>query len=181
MAFIDKSDIIEGGITHADHLHRIIDALSAISGSDISISGSVNVTGSIIGAFTGSYSGSITSASFAETASYVSGKLDALISFNFQSSSYTLQATDAPLMVVYNNTGSANFIFPSSSVTDFPTGSQFLFFQSGSGQINFITGSTSMSLYSNGGKVKSSTTYSMATAIVLRRDVWVLSGDISTT
>ena len=63
MALINKTGIIDGGLIQAEHVTRVIDALSGVSEDSIVATGSFS--GSLTGALTGT-------ASFAETASFTS-------------------------------------------------------------------------------------------------------------
>jgi len=63
MAIINKTGISAGGTIEAEHITRVIDALSGVS------TDTVVATGSFSGSFNGSLNGSITSASFATSAS----------------------------------------------------------------------------------------------------------------
>ncbi len=91
MAIINKTGISEGGTIQAEHITRAIDALSGVS------SDTVVATGSFTGSFTGAFSGTITSASFATTASHAVSAL---------SSSYALTAS----YVSMGNSPTASFV-----------------------------------------------------------------------
>ena len=64
MATISKTGIQDGLTSKAEHLTRIIDALDGTAATE------VMATGSFTGSFNGTYAGTITSASYAVTASY---------------------------------------------------------------------------------------------------------------
>ena len=76
MAIINKAGITNGGTIQAEHITRVIDALSGVSTDTLILSGSM--TGSLIGALTGTASFATSasravSSSFAATASYAIG------------------------------------------------------------------------------------------------------------
>jgi hypothetical protein len=76
MAIINKTGITNGGTIQAEHITRVIDALSGVSTDTLILSGSM--TGSLIGALTGTASFATSasravSSSFAATASYAIG------------------------------------------------------------------------------------------------------------
>ena len=89
---LNKTGITTGGTVEAYHVTQSIDAFTGIKAYDISLSGSFNMTGSIIG-----QPGTINplTASFAQTASYVTGSIFAGAN-RVTSASYALSASYAP-------------------------------------------------------------------------------------
>jgi hypothetical protein len=76
MATISKSGIGDGNLINAEHITRIIDALSGTGSADIIVTGSF--TGSFVGngsGLTGIVSSTATSASYAATASFLTGTI----------------------------------------------------------------------------------------------------------
>lgn len=87
MAIINKTGIGNGNLIEAEHITRIIDSLNGTGSYDIA------ATGSFTGSFTGTFNGSIVSASFATTASHVTGTVS---SASFASTaSYVLNAVSS--------------------------------------------------------------------------------------
>jgi hypothetical protein len=76
MAIINKTGIGEGNLIQAEHITRIIDALTSVSTDTVSATGSF--TGSFVGngsGLTGIVSSTATSASYAATASFLTGTI----------------------------------------------------------------------------------------------------------
>jgi hypothetical protein len=74
----NRSQITSGGLISASFVSDLYDVLTGNTLESVSISGSINVTGSIIGNVTGiastaSYVANAVSASFSSTASYING------------------------------------------------------------------------------------------------------------
>jgi len=86
----NRSQITSGGLISASFVSDLYDVLTGNTLESVSISGSINVTGSIIGNVTGtastaSYVANAISASYANTASYVANAVSASFS---QTASY---------------------------------------------------------------------------------------------
>lgn len=93
MAIINKTGITNGGTIQAEHITRVIDALSGVSTDSIVATGS----------FSGTMSGIATSASFASTASYINTAQTASYVLNAVSASY---ATSASYEINYETSSS---------------------------------------------------------------------------
>jgi hypothetical protein len=97
MATISKSGIGDGNLINAEHITRIIDALSGTGSADIIVTGSF--TGSFVGngsGLTGIVSSTATSASYAATASFLTGTISsASFASTASFSSTSLVATTA--------------------------------------------------------------------------------------
>jgi hypothetical protein len=97
MATISKSGIGNGNLINAEHITRIIDALSGTGSADIIVTGSF--TGSFVGngsGLTGIVSSTATSASYAATASFLTGTISsASFASTASFSSTSLVATTA--------------------------------------------------------------------------------------
>jgi len=105
MAIINKTGITNGGTIQAEHVTRVIDALSGVSTDTLLITGSM--TGSLIGTLTGTASFATSasraiSSSFATTASY------ALNAIGSGTEYMTLRLTSGPILGV--TSGSAIYI-----------------------------------------------------------------------
>jgi hypothetical protein len=86
----NRSQITSGGLISASFVSDLYDVLTGNTLESVSISGSINVTGSIVGNVTGtastaSYVANAVSASYANTASYVANAISASFS---QTASY---------------------------------------------------------------------------------------------
>ena len=86
----NRSQITSGGLISASFVSDLYDVLTGNTLESVSISGSINVTGSIVGnvigtASTASYVANAVSASYANTASYVANAISASFS---QTASY---------------------------------------------------------------------------------------------
>jgi hypothetical protein len=97
MAIINKTGIGEGNLIQAEHITRIIDALTSVSTDTVSATGSF--TGSFVGngsGLTGIVSSTATSASYAATASFLTGTIEsASFASTASFSSTSLVATTA--------------------------------------------------------------------------------------
>jgi trimeric autotransporter adhesin len=91
-SILSKIGIVTGQLVEPQHVTQSIDAFTGIKAYDISLSGSFNMTGSIIG-----QPGTINplTASFAQTASYVTGSIFAGAN-SVSSASYACSASYAP-------------------------------------------------------------------------------------
>ena len=85
----NRTQIVAGGLISASYVSDIYDVLTGNTFDAVSISGSLNVTGSIIGNLTGtattaSYSFNAISSSYATSSSYVSGTTVDAVSSSIQ-------------------------------------------------------------------------------------------------
>lgn len=106
-------------------------------------------------------------------------KPDKLLLFNRQTVSYTLVLADKDKMVEMNLDGANNLTIPNNSSVAFGIGTQILVSQYGAGQTTFVPAS-GVTLRSDGGKIKLTVQYSLATLIKIAVNEWYLSGSIST-
>lgn len=146
MSTISTSGISPSSIIRAEHVLRIIDALSNTSENDILISGSLTVTGStlvsgslnVTGGITGSLLGTSSYSMNALTASYVLGASNdtgsLLLTASVNANIITFTKGDASTFDITVNTGSASSIDTGSFAT---TGSnQFLGNQTITGSVS---------------------------------------------
>jgi hypothetical protein len=105
----------------------------------------------------------------------IDSKTAKTITFNRQTASYTLVASDAQKCVEMN-VGSANNLTVNNSV--FSAGDQIIISQYGAGQTTFVAGS-GVTIRSASGKLKLTGQYSLATLIFISASECYLSGDIS--
>lgn len=92
MAIINKTGITNGGTIQAEHITRVIDALSGVSTDTLIVSGSM--TGSLIGTLTGTASFA-TSASRAVSSSFATSASRAVSSSFSTTASFALTAASA--------------------------------------------------------------------------------------
>lgn len=107
--------------------------------------------------------------------SQIDSKTSKIISFNRQTASYVLQASDADKMVEMN-VGSANDLTVPANV--FTAGQQILISQYGTGQTSLLAG-PGMTIRSSGGKLKLAAQYSGATLVFISPTEAYLFGDIT--
>ena len=108
----------------------------------------------------------------------VPGILDAPVTANRQTGSYTLVLADAS-KIVEMNVGSANDLtVPPNSSVAFPVGTVIELFQYGAGQTTVVQGS-GVTIRSSGGKLKLTGQYSAASLRKIATDEWQLTGDIA--
>jgi hypothetical protein len=129
--------------------NAIITGSLLVSGSGVTITGSLNMFGPII------------------------------VPFNTQTSNYTLQLSDAGDIVEINSGSANTVTIPSSSVTNFIIGTQITVVQYGTGQTTFTTGSTNVLLRSAGNATKLAAQYAGATLIKRGTDEWYLLGNVT--
>ena len=96
-----------------------------------------------------------------------------------QTNNYTLQLSDAGDIVEMNVGTANTVTVPSSSVTNFSTGTQITLVQYGAGQTTVTTGSTNVLLRSAGNATKIAAQYGGATLIKRGTDEWYLLGNIT--
>jgi hypothetical protein len=109
MATISKSGIGDGNLINAEHITRIIDALSGTGSADIIVTGSF--TGSFVGngsGLTGIVSSTATSASYAATASFLTGTISSA-SFASTASFVNRLVQDVVITGSLNVSGSSTF------------------------------------------------------------------------
>lgn len=129
--------------------NAVITGSLLVSGSGVTITGSLNMLGPII------------------------------VPFNTQVSNYTLQLADAGDIVEINSGSANTVTIPSSSVTNFIIGTQITVVQYGTGQTTFTTGSTNVLLRSAGNATKLAAQYAGATLIKRGTDEWYLLGNVT--
>ena len=129
--------------------NAVITGSLLVSGSGITITGSLNMVGPII------------------------------YPIITQTSNYTLQLSDAGDIVEINSGSANTVTIPSSSVTNFLIGTQITLVQYGAGQTTVTTGSTNVLLRSAGNATKIAAQYGGATLIKRGTDEWYLLGNIT--
>jgi hypothetical protein len=120
-----------------------------VSGSGVTITGSLNMFGPII------------------------------VPFNIQPANYTLQLSDAGDIVEINSSSANTVTIPTSSTVNFLIGTQITVVQYGIGQTTFTTGSTNVLLRSAGNATKLAAQYAGATLIKRGIDEWYLLGNVT--
>ena len=120
-----------------------------ISGSGVTITGSLNMFGPII------------------------------VPFNTQPTNYTLQLADAGDIVEISSSTANTVTIPTSSTVNFLIGTQITVVQYGAGQTTFTTGSTNILLRSAGNATKLAAQYAGATLIKRGTDEWYLLGNVT--
>lgn len=101
------------------------------------------------------------------------------IPINTKTASYKIALTDNCKLVELNSGSAVNLTVPPNSSTPFPIGANVLVAQYGAGQVTFVA-DPGVTIRSNGGKLKTSAQYSVATLIKRDTDEWYLAGDITT-
>jgi hypothetical protein len=134
---LSKTGITTSNTIEAWHVSQSVDAFTGIAAYDISISGSLRVTGSVVstqgmsGSFTGSFSGNLsgtallaTTASYALTSSFGSTSISASFA---QTASYVLNAVSASFATSASRAISSSFATTASFARVFPfTGSAII-------------------------------------------------------
>lgn len=133
MATIPKSNVANGNTIQATDIKNIIDALDGTTARDIIMTGSLNLTGSIV---TGSISNAST-ASIANTASYWSGSI-----VNALSSSYSTNSKSSSYSTVASSSGWDGYRFGDCTIVGD--------YSNLTGITLYITGSTPISILSTG-------------------------------
>lgn len=141
------------------------------------VTGSLNVSGSITGSLFGT-------ASFAITASHAlnaGGSAPTAVTFNRVTGSYTFVLTDAGKTVeVSGSTATSHSLtVPSSSTANFANGTYIDVVLYGTGSILFTTASTSVTLRSANNWNRMGTRYGAATLIKISGDEWYLIGNLN--
>lgn len=111
---------------------------------------------------------------------YVTGaeiSSNSLITFNTQSTTYTLVLTDQGKMIEMNSATNQEIIIPTNSVVAFPIGTQILVSSLGTGTTT-IGKSFGVNLYSEGNKLNISGQYGLATLIKKATDIWYVAGNL---
>jgi hypothetical protein len=142
---LSKTGITTSNTVEAWHVSQSVDAFTGIAAYDISISGSLTVTGSIkttqgiSGSFTGSFGGNLNgtallattasyaltssfgassiSSSFAQTASYVKNAQTASYVENAQTASYVVQAISASFATTAQTSTTASYVLNAVSAS----------------------------------------------------------------
>ena len=142
---LSKTGITTSNTVEAWHVSQSVDAFTGIAAYDISISGSLRVTGSVVstqgmsGSFTGSFGGNLNgtallattasyaltssfgstsiSASFAQTASYVKNAQTASYVENAQTASYVVQAISASFATTAQTSTTASYVLNAVSAS----------------------------------------------------------------
>lgn len=96
-----------------------------------------------------------------------------------QTSNYTLQLSDAGDILEINSASANTITVPTSSTTNFTIGTQMTIVQYGAGQTTITTGSTNVLLRSAGNATKIAAQYGGATLIKRGTDEWYLLGNIT--
>ena len=120
-----------------------------VSGSGVTITGSLNMSGPII------------------------------YPIITQTANYTLQLSDAGDIVEINSASANTVTIPTSSTSNFTIGTQITLVQYGAGQTTVATGSVNVLLRSAGNATKIAAQYGGATLIKRGTDEWYLLGNIT--
>lgn len=100
------------------------------------------------------------------------------VTFNRQTSSYTLALSDAGKMVEMNVGTANNLTVPLNSSIAFPIGTQIDVTQYGAGQTTFVA-TAGVTIRSNNGWLKMNAQYGAATLVKVGTDEWYLFGNIN--
>ena len=102
------------------------------------------------------------------------------ISLNAQVASYTPVLTDAQKIVTMNSGSALNFTIPTDASVAFQIGDQINILQLGAGQVTIsaVTPGTT-TVVSQGAKLKTNGQYSMATAVKVAANTWVVLGNLA--
>lgn len=101
------------------------------------------------------------------------------LTFNDQTTSYTLALADIAKCVRLNNANATVLTVPNNSTVAFPNGSQILCAQIGAGQVT-VSGGTGVTVNSRGSALKSAGQWALWTLAKDGTDTWMMSGDITT-
>ena len=101
------------------------------------------------------------------------------LTFNDQTTSYTLALADIAKCVRLNNANATVLTVPNNSTVAFPNGSQILCAQIGAGQVT-VSGGTGVTVNSRGSALKSAGQWALWTLVKDGTDTWMMSGDITT-
>lgn len=101
------------------------------------------------------------------------------LTFNDQTTSYTLALADIAKCVRLNNANATVLTVPNNSTVAFPNGSQILCAQIGAGQVT-VSGGTGVTVNSRGSALKSAGQWAQWTLAKDGTDTWMMSGDITT-
>jgi hypothetical protein len=150
---LSKTGITTSNTVEAWHVSQSVDAFTGIAAYDISISGSLRITGSVVstqgmsGSFTGSFGGNLngtallaTTASYALTSSFGSTSISASFA---QTASYVLNAVSASFATSASRAVSSSFATTASFARVFPfTGSAVILGSLEVSSTSFINGIT---------------------------------------
>jgi hypothetical protein len=102
------------------------------------------------------------------------------ISLNAQVASYTPVLTDAQKLVTMNAGSALNFSIPTDASVAFQIGDQINILQLGAGQVTIaaVTPGTT-TVVSQGSKFKTNGQYSIATAVKVAANTWVVLGNLA--
>jgi hypothetical protein len=102
------------------------------------------------------------------------------ISLNPQTASYTPVLSDAQKIVTMNSGSALNFTIPTDASVAFQIGDQINVLQLGLGAVTFaaVTPATT-TVVSQGSKLKTNGQYSMATAVKVAANQWVVVGNLT--
>ena len=102
------------------------------------------------------------------------------ITLNAQTTSYTPVLTDAQKIVTMSSSSALNFTIPTDASIAFQIGDQINILQLGTGQVTIsaVTPATT-SVVAQGSKLKTNGQYSMATAVKIAANSWVVVGNLA--
>ena len=135
---------------------RLLVNTSTDNGYQVDINGNTNITGNLT----------------------VSGTTPSIITFNRQSSSYTLAITDAGLMVEMNVATANNLTIPLNSAVPFVIGQIIEIAQYGAGQTTIVP-TSGVTIRSYTGLTKLSGQYAAATLTKVGTNEWYLFGNLT--
>lgn len=156
------------------------------------ITGSLNqatISGNAIaGTISGSQISGVISSSATVPASTVSGTLNgpnialsvSNVTYGFTTitgTSYAVQATDASNIIQMQNTSTANIVLPSGNI--FSSGQQTSILRQNTGAVTFTSTGTLISTGATASNPALRAQYSVATAIYLGSNTWLVTGDVA--
>lgn len=100
------------------------------------------------------------------------------LTFNDQTTSYTLALADIAKCVRLNNANATVLTVPNNATVAFPNGTQILCAQIGAGQVT-VSGGTGVTVNSRGSALKSAGQWALWTLVKDGTDTWMMSGDIT--
>jgi len=153
------------------------------SGATIVDNGSGNITVNTIGTSGTSGTSGSTGTSGSSGLSGASGTSgtsgSSLTATNRVFGPYTLVLSDVSKVIEMGGASPKTLTIPSNSTVPFPIVTQILVTQYDTGQVTF-SGAAGVTIFSNGGKLKLSGLYSVASLVKVETNVWYLYGDITT-
>lgn len=103
---------------------------------------------------------------------------NAPMALNDQVASYVLALTDAGLYVTVTTAGASTLTVPTNATVAFPVGTTIVLEQGGAGQVT-ITPAGGVTINSNGGKLKTTGQYAVASLVKKATNIWTAFGNLA--